>query len=373
MTLRARLVAAAALTATTALAFSALAADGSQSSSHTTIVQETVPHPGKYTVMVTVAGTAHQDAVDVAVGSQVQRGVPLGPKIGGQSLAFFVTLKSRQYSVRVTSTRARVHFNVAAESTAAAAAAPTSGPYKRLAWSDDFEGPADTPADPTKWSPEPGGGCGLNSLSTATTSLTNASLDGQGNLGITALPNPAGSGPSSYTTALLDTKDHYTFSYGRVEARVEIPVGSGLCSAFWLLATPPAGAPCTAPCPEIDIMEHVSPYPGVAFGTLHGPVPAGSPNTQQWQGHVTTAAPLAGQFHIWGLIWSPGRITWTLDGLPYATATPKSFPPGAQWVFDGAAMRVIFDLAVGGAWALPPSSLADFPATMRVDWVRIYQ
>ena len=46
-------------------------------------------------------------------------------------------------------------------------------------------------------------------------------------------------------------------------------------------------------------------------------------------------------------------------------------PPGARWVFDNQPMHLLLDLAVGG-WPGPPTSAAGFPATMRVDWVRVY-
>jgi beta-glucanase (GH16 family) len=117
-------------------------------------------------------------------------------------------------------------------------------------------------------------------------------------------------------------------------------------------------------------MEAITLFPASVFGTLHGPV-AGSSNYQQYQRSVTAATPLQGTFHTYGLIWQPGRITWTLDGVPYGTATPKQLPPSAQWVFNDNPFHILLDLAVGG-WPGPPAPGATFPATMRVDWVRLY-
>jgi beta-glucanase (GH16 family) len=65
-------------------------------------------------------------------------------------------------------------------------------------------------------------------------------------------------------------------------------------------------------------------------------------------------------------------LTWTIDGLPYAKATPASLPPGAQWVYNGHPFHILLDLAVGG-WPGNPNSSTVFPATMRVSWVRVYQ
>jgi beta-glucanase (GH16 family) len=57
--------------------------------------------------------------------------------------------------------------------------------------------------------------------------------------------------------------------------------------------------------------------------------------------------------------------------VPYATATPASLPKGATWVFDGHPFHVLLSLAVGG-WPGAPAAAAPFPATMRVDWVRLF-
>jgi beta-glucanase (GH16 family) len=157
--------------------------------------------------------------------------------------------------------------------------------------------------------------------------------------------------------------------YGEIEARIELPVGSGMCSAFWMLGDS-TGVPCDEQCGEIDIMENISRMPETAFATLHGPI-SGVSNFQQWEQSVTAATPLTGSWHTYGLIWRPNRITWTVDGLPYATATPSQLPPSARWVFNGHSFHILLDVAVGG-WPGAPRPDARFPTAMRVDWVRVY-
>jgi beta-glucanase (GH16 family) len=358
------------LTSVGLLSLTAFAAAGTAVSPGTTVVHQRLPHKGRYTLIVTIPATATAEIVNVSVGSQAQDGVPVAPG-AGQSLGFFINAKSRKLVVRVTASGPAVHFTVAAESASAAGAGTPTGPYQNLVWSDDFAGTAGTPPNPANWSSDvPGSGCGEGTESTSTTSPTNASLDGQG-LAITALPNPAASSTANdFTSAQLDTDGHYSFKYGEIEARIEIPPGQGLCSAFWLLGGSSPSQPCHEPCPEIDVMEAVSSYPNVGFADLHGPVDI--PNDLDWEGAVLAPNALSGSFHTWGLIWSPDELTWTLDGLPYGTVTPADLPPSAQWVFD-TPMHIIFDLAVGGFWALDPTSDAGFPASLRVDWVRVYQ
>jgi beta-glucanase (GH16 family) len=336
----------------------------------TSTVTKHVAGPGKYTVLVSMESMKAPQTVAVKVGSQVQTGVTLGPG-DPQELAYFVHLNSKKLVVRAVGTGPKARFTVAASSAAASVAAPTSGPYTHLAWSDDFSGPANTAPNPNNWTDDGNSGCGDGTLSSNTSSLANASLTGTG-LSINALQDPVGAANGfPYSSAQLDTNNHYTFTYGEVEARIQIPSASGLCSAFWLLEGSTPTSPCPSPCSEIDIMEAISPYPNVAFADLHGPV-QGSPNFQQFQGAISAAQPLSDAYHTWGLIWSPGRITWTLDGLPYATATPSTLSASSQWAFDNTAMRIVLDLAVGG-WPGPPTSAAGFPASLRVAWVRVYQ
>jgi beta-glucanase (GH16 family) len=357
----------------------------------TTTVTKRLARSGTYAVVVTVAGPAAGESVTVSVGSSVQRNVALTP---GQNtaLAFYAHVKSRSFKVRAVASSVAVHITVAAARQSAQSApaggatgavgatggtgstgvvftAPAKGPYTHLVWSDEFNGPAGTPPNPANWTPDIGGGCGGGSLSTAAAAPANASLDGRGDLAINAYENAASAGSPSFTSAELNTNNKVSFSYGELEARIELPRGSGLCSGFWMVGNSVAGG-CFPQCGEIDVMEAITLFPGSVFGTLHGPV-AGSTNYQQYQSSVTAATPLQGTFHTYGLIWRPGRITWTIDGVPYGTATPKSLPPSAQWVFNGNPFHILLDLAVGG-WPGPPAPGATFPATMRVDWVRLY-
>jgi beta-glucanase (GH16 family) len=74
---------------------------------------------------------------------------------------------------------------------------------------------------------------------------------------------------------------------------------------------------------------------------------------------------------VYGVDWSPGAVTFTFDGVPYATRTPASLSAHQQWVFDRP-FFLLLDVAVGGNWPGAPSSSTPFPATMLVDWVRVY-
>jgi beta-glucanase (GH16 family) len=363
----------------------------------TTVVKK-VPRAGDYAVVVTVHAPAVAETVSVFAGSQAQRNVSIAPGQGAV-LAFYLHA-SHRFTVRAVSSAAAVHLNVAAArqlaqasgstgatgstgstgatgttgttgptgSTGTTILSPTSGPYNHLVWSDEFSGPAGSPPNPANWAPDTSGGCG-NSVSTSTQSLANASLDGGGHLAITAREDASSPAGPTYTAEQLNSRHLFSIQYGRIVARIEVPPGAGLCSAFWMVGDSPV-AQCAPTCGEIDIAEAIGPFPATVFGVLHGPV-LGSSNSQQLLSTVTAATPLMGHYHNYGLIWRPGNITWTLDGVPYASATPKQLTPGAQWVFDGHPFHILLDMAVGG-WPGPPGPASEFPASMRVDWVHVY-
>jgi beta-glucanase (GH16 family) len=365
----------------------------------TTIVKKVVHSSGRYVVVVTLPKVAAAQTVNVTVGSQAQRGVALS-LTAPVSLAFYIDVSGKRFTVRTTTTGPAVRFMVASAllppgdaavgvtgATGATGvtgatgttgttgvtgpAAPTvltgpaTGSYSNLVWSDEFSGPAATPPNPATWNYDNGGGCGPGTLTTNTQDPENAALDGNGNLAINAIDSSG-----AYTSAQLDTGGDFAFEYGRIEARMEMPAGQGLCSAFWLLGGADS-TNCWPTCGEIDVMEAIGELPDQANAFIHGPT-AGSANDQEWGMPVTSATALTSGFHTYGLIWRPNSLTWTIDGVPYAHVTPASIPKTAQWVFNGHPFHVLFDLAVGG-WPGPPNAATAFPATMRVAWIRLYQ
>jgi beta-glucanase (GH16 family) len=241
-----------------------------------------------------------------------------------------------------------------------------------LTWSDEFTGAAGTKPDPTRWVADVGGhGWGNQQLEYDTADTRNVSVDGRGRLAITASTVTGGRtcwyGACRYTSGRITTKARFSQRYGRLEAAMMIPCGAGLWPAFWALGTDidTVGWPGSG---EIDVMENIGTQPYTVHGTVHGPGYSGG---DAISGTTTTPARLCDGFHVYSATWTPASITFSVDGRAYATATPSQ-TRGNPWVF-GHPFFLLLDLAVGGGWPGSPTSATAFPATLLVDWVRVYR
>lgn len=245
-------------------------------------------------------------------------------------------------------------------------AAPQTQAGWQLVWSDEFEGPANSAPDAAKWAYDLGAsGWGNRELQNYTKAPENVSLDGHGNLVIRA----AGSLAGGFTSGRLKTKDKFSFTYGKVEARIRIPAGQGIWPAFWMLGEEIKSVGWPA-CGEIDIMENVGREPSMVHGTVHGPGYSGGKG-------ITSAYTLDGgqkfsdAFHTFSVIWTPESIEFFVDSTSYHKVTPASLPDGATWVFNKP-FFLLLNVAVGGNWPGSPDASTVFPQTMLVDYVRVY-
>ncbi|WP_285730513.1 glycoside hydrolase family 16 protein [Nocardiopsis sp. ATB16-24] len=235
-----------------------------------------------------------------------------------------------------------------------------------LVWSDEFDGAAGQAPDPAHWNHETGDhGWGNNELQNYTDSRTNSALDGRGNLVITARQEADG----SYTSARITTQNKVEHAFGRIEARIKIPTGQGVWPAFWMLG---ADFPRT-PWPEsgeIDVMENVGHEPGTVHGTVHGPGYSGGGGIGASYDHPTGGA-FTDDFHVYAVDWSPGSLTWSVDGVAFNTLTAADVG-GNPWVYDQS-FFMILNVAVGGEWPGHPDGSTRFPQEMVVDYVRVYE
>ena len=242
---------------------------------------------------------------------------------------------------------------------------PPSGP--QLIWADEFDGPEGQSPSSRNWTYDIGTDWGNNQLEYDTDRPENVSLDGNGNLVITAIEEDYNGQP--YTSARILTRGLFSVQYGRIEARMKMPTGQGLWPAFWMLGTnfPQVGWP---DCGEIDIMEYRGQEPNITHGSLHGPgYSAGNAFTNSYtlpDGGFDT------DFHVFAVEWTSSRIQWFVDDVLFATAEPGDAGfNGGQWAFSHP-FFLILNLAVGGSFVGAPNDETVFPQTLEVDWVRVY-
>ena len=154
----------------------------------------------------------------------------------------------------------------------------------------------------------------------------------------------------------LSTNQSYSFKYGYAEARIKIPAGQGIWPAFWMLPMPADGSNDDAG--EIDIMEIMGDEPSVMTTAYHvNQFDAGE--------DTDTGVNLSAGFHTYAVDWQPDHITFYLDGKQVDTVTSAQAPIVADPSY------LILDVWLGG-WHGQPDASTNYPATMQVDWVRVW-
>jgi beta-glucanase (GH16 family) len=257
-------------------------------------------------------------------------------------------------------------------------------------WSDEFDGTAGQLPDSTKWTFDTGTSplWGNNELETYCSPRSganprgcdphrpNAFEDGAGHLVLRAQRNPDG----SWTSARITTRGLQSFQYGRIEARMKLPVGTGLWPYFWMLGANfnTAGWPASG---SVSIVESVSDTarsnglgPTMIRSTVHGPRYYGANGLWHNYKLPNGARVDDGGFHTYGIIWSPGMIQFYVDDPAniYVVHDASDLPEGGDWVFDRP-FNLIMNLAVGGDWPGSPDATTPNPADILVDYVRVYK
>ena len=189
-----------------------------------------------------------------------------------------------------------------------------------------------------------------------------------------------------FTSARLVTRGKATWKYGRIEVRAKLPQGQGTWPAIWMLPEDSAYGGW-ALSGEIDIMEAVNlgvacaECPGGRESTILGTLHFGG----RWPDNALHSAeiaysPVLDGFHTFGLVWTPQRMTWMVDGRVFAVKTAGDWytdaDPSRAAPFDKR-FHLLLNLAIGGGLpegrGLGGVSEDGFPKRMEVDWVRVWQ
>lgn len=248
-----------------------------------------------------------------------------------------------------------------------------------LVWSDEFSNATGSDAGPdsTVWTYDTGAGgwgnseledyCAYGSSASPCSSASpNVFVTPGGGLNIVAEEPSAG----VYTSSRMKTEGLFSFQYGRLEVKALLPEGQGMWPAIWMLGNNINTVSWPA-CGELDMMEHIDGsnpanegYDWVQ-GSIHGTNLNGGIQ-------YTTSGFSAAAWHTYGMIWSQGKIQYYVDSPTkiYATFTPST--QTGTWPFDSGPQFLIMNTAVGGYWPGNPDNTTTFPATMQVEYVRVY-
>jgi beta-glucanase (GH16 family) len=166
-----------------------------------------------------------------------------------------------------------------------------------------------------------------------------------GELDLTAIAKAENCGGVTrpYASGMVSTYGLFSFTYGYMEARIWLPGSDSIADwpAFWADGQnwPTDG--------EIDVLEGLG---GQACVHFHNP--AGGPGT-------CLSGDFAGGWHTFAADWEPGSIAYFYDGTEIWQDTSG---------ITSAPMDLIINLALYSSFS-PDSA----PATMRVDYIRVWQ
>ncbi|MFK7858695.1 MAG: family 16 glycosylhydrolase [Granulosicoccus sp.] len=191
-----------------------------------------------------------------------------------------------------------------------------------------------------------------------------------------------------FLSGAISTHEKFAQKYGYFEASIKIPSHEGTFPAFWLFHEKRAweGTQRT----EIDIMENLGHAPHYVYNSFHyfknvTRTYGGDANfiKPKPSGQIYTGIDYSQNFHVYAVEWSPGKITWFIDGEKVSELKEKEA--------DFEELYVMINLAMGGNWTNFPKNAGGlgrprserFPTSkdirdfkdpeLEIDYVRVYK
>jgi beta-glucanase (GH16 family) len=169
---------------------------------------------------------------------------------------------------------------------------------------------------------------------------------------------------ADFVSASLSSQGRREFTYGYFEARIRVPSTMGIWPAWWLEGSDSGGSwPRHG---EVDIMEQIDTNDGNRFAVRGGP--------NQWAqteySHLPVRDPTA--WHIYAARLSPDGIDFYLDGARQLTVVKSDLSDGEYWPFGDVPQFLRLNVAYGGDLPAGPDPTSVLPASMYVDYVRVF-
>jgi beta-glucanase (GH16 family) len=253
----------------------------------------------------------------------------------------------------------------------AAHAAPPGGSGWQVVFSDEFEGEG---LDLSKWQHF------LTGPRRQAVNTPGAVAVGDGNLTITTFTKDG-----THFTGMVSSANTFLYTYGYIEARINFDTSPGMWSAFWMQSPTMTDESIYSTDPnragtEIDICEHRAvnasgnSLNGRIVGNIHW---GGYGADHQSTGYTSDNLDLGGDYHIYGMEWTPTQQKFYIDGvLRWTVDNDASSPVSNRSEYIWLSGEVENSASVDWAGPIPAAgygSLDNSTTKMRVDYVRVYQ
>lgn len=174
-----------------------------------------------------------------------------------------------------------------------------------------------------------------------------------------------------FTSARLTTHRKFNFTFGRIEARVQVSHQEGPFSAIWALSDKKYDNSVKWPlCGEIDLFEYQSIW-NYTPQTLHFFEHNGNDNNELSYHSQGLLSP--GKWHNVTVDWTPDYIAFFLDGKFNGMYEKPPKPTQENWPYDEFnSFHLVINNAMSPSWAKPSGE--DFKEhTLKVDHITISQ
>ncbi len=235
-----------------------------------------------------------------------------------------------------------------------------------LVFSDEFNQRDNSKPDPTKWKPCQRYHAQWNRW---IGNSPKVAFVKNGYLICRAIPNhEEPSDTATMLTGAIESQGMFAFQYGKVEVKMRTNTKCGNFPAVWMkpndLSIKQYG--------EIDIVEMFG-QEGKAVQSVH----THRSYTLKKEGvkrEYRTSLNVT-KWHIYGIIWTPERIVWTIDGKEvgsYTKLTTPQMKDEGQWTFDTPFfLRLNQSVGDGHHRFLIPNTHTTYET--QFDWIRVYQ
>jgi beta-glucanase (GH16 family) len=168
-------------------------------------------------------------------------------------------------------------------------------------------------------------------------------------------------------TASHNGQYYHAWQYGYFEASLKWQsTTKGAWPGFWML--PIENVTGDASFGELDIMEgQGGAYPNTVFTTIHNWVNGVDTANNESSNAVQLSGVNLSQYHTYGVLWTPGRVTWYFDNQPINSAS--TYP-----IFDTQHFYLILTNQVGVNWTVGNTrGVTASDIQTNVQWVHVWQ